>query len=186
MTNKEKVSDEARASLHRQKTVFDAAPQFADERKQHAIQRLLSEFSDPDDPTSVIRQFSACVFVGVTPPPEILIAVAEFFKRYLDAKGDISLDRAFGKQKKQGKRQPLKQRLKQEERQQIYWYVWCLRKQAERSGKSLSILGAAADAVEKFHLPIGATSLEKDYIAAKVQPIFDNAYGILREMGFAG
>ena len=77
------------------------------------------------------------------------------------------------------------QRVKDEKTNQIYYYMWCLRKEAKLSGRGLKILGAAADAVEKYQLSIKADSLEKEYSAAGIEPVFENAYQILKEMGFA-
>jgi hypothetical protein len=185
MKTKPRISGNARKSLHVQATVFDAAPQYANERSKHAITKMMAEAVDPDDHINVIRHFSECVFAGVTPPPHILIAVAERFKTYIDGSGDLLLDEAFGKRNVQGAKRPLKQRLKDEERTQVHWYMWCLRKEAELSGRELKILGAAADAVEKYQLRVKADSLEKEYIGAGIEHVFDDAYQIIKEMGFA-
>ncbi len=135
--------------------------------------RTLAELIDTDDPVNVFHAFSGCVFAGVTPPPHLLAFAAEAFKRYLISKGDISLDQAFGRDKVNGKKHPLRQKLKDDERNQVYLFMWDYRKR--NGGK---IYEAAAEGVAQFKLHIGAASLEKAYIKSKVEKMLDDAHAL--------
>lgn len=149
------------------------------------VQLAFAENTDPDDAVDVIRQFALLVKKGITPPSHILAAVALSFGKYISASGELSLDQAFGRRMVQGVKHPLKQRLKKEERGRVYWFIWCERKQAEIAGSEVKILAAAERAIEEFKLPIGGASLEKEYIAAKIETIFETAYETMQNHGFS-
>ncbi|MBK9161255.1 MAG: hypothetical protein IPM27_06780 [Nitrosomonadales bacterium] len=148
------------------------------------LQMAFAENTDPNDAVDVIRQFSLLVKKGITPPPHILAAVAQGFGKYISASGELSLDEAFGRRNVQGVKHPLKQRLKKEERVRVYWFIWYQRKQAENEGSEVSIYAAAAKAIEEFNLSILNGTLEKEYSAAKVEAIFEQAYEVMQDHGF--
>ncbi len=144
------------------------------------LQLAIAENAKPDDSIDNIRQFYLCVKKGITPPAEILMVVANKFEKYELAKGDMTLDECFN-EKKQGKKHPLKQKLKDEEKNIVYHFMWSQIKLAELEGKKLSIWGAAKTAREKFTPHITTETLEKEYISAKLSDVFNNAYDVIAE-----
>ena len=144
------------------------------------LQLAFAENTKLDDSTDNIRQFYLCVKKGITPPAEILMVVANKFEKYELAKGELSLDECFN-EKKQGRKHPIKQKLKDEEKNRVYYFMWSQIKLAELEGKKLSIWGAAKTAREKFTPHITTETLEKEYISAKLSDVFNNAYDVVAE-----
>jgi hypothetical protein len=95
----------------------------------------VTEWVQDDDPIDAICRFVSMVYLGVTPTPDILVAIAERMKRYLDGNGALSLDEAFGLKRKQRVGHPLKQRSQDERRGRIIYLMWCLRYKAKSEGK---------------------------------------------------
>ena len=137
------------------------------------LQLCFAQNINASDAIDVIRQFYLCVKKGITPPAKVLIAVAERFEKYIANDGNESLDVFFGKVKKKGKKEPLRQQLQNEIKGKIYYFMWYQMKIAKENKKTLTILAAAAAAVHAFQLSKSRDSLEKEYIASKVGTIFD-------------
>lgn len=144
------------------------------------LQLAIAENAKPNDSIDIIRQFYLCVKKGITPPAELLMVVADKFEKYELAKGELSLDECFN-EKKRGKKHPIKQKLKDEEKNRVYYFMWSQIKLAELEGKKLSIWGAAKTAREKFTPHITTETLEKEYISAKLSDVFNNAYDVVAE-----
>jgi hypothetical protein len=176
------ISEEALSRLARQFTALEVLPFLATDRKDTALTHAFADSCNVDDPIDLIRQFSGCVRDGVIPPPGILIAIAAKFQGYLDANGDSPMDFFFFGERKQGKKEKLKQALKDEEKNKIYCHMWDLMKRARADGKPITILAAAGMAIDDLKLSIARDSLEKNYIASGIGKILDNADKIIEEM----
>lgn len=176
------VSEEARASLSRQQIALELAPQFAADWQQHALLKAFAEFSIQGDSIDAVRQFTSCVYGGVTPPPNILIAIAEAFSMYLDSAGKSTLDAAFALQPRQGAGSPLKSRMRKEERGAILYKMWQLRFASEaEGGKKMSIPTAAGMLINQLDLDESEDTLSKAYSEANADEVFGNAHQIVQE-----
>jgi hypothetical protein len=167
--------DEAMSILIAQETVLNTVPMFEEHRTKNSVQRAFAENCDPDDSIDVIRQYASCILVGIVPPTHVLLAVATRFKEYLDSDGS-NLGDFFGAKRQQGKREPKVQRLKDEERTRVYYFMWEFIKLG-----NVSTLAAAGAAIEKFNLHCGRDHLEKAYYASGVAAIFDKGYEVTRD-----
>ena len=146
------------------------------------LQLAFAENINASNAIDLIRQFYLCVMKGITPPANVLIAVAERFEKYVAADGNESLDVFFGKAKTKGKKEPLRQQLQNEIKGKIYYFMWYQMKIAKENKKALTILAAAGMAIDTFQLNKCRDSLEKEYIASKVGKIFDEANKICDEL----
>jgi hypothetical protein len=144
------------------------------------LQLAFAENAKPDDLIEVIRQFYLCVNKGITPPASLLKVVANGFEKYVLANGELSLDESFIKKRK-GKKHPIKQKLKDENRWRIYYFMWCQIKLSELDNKELSILAAAGMARDKFLRHISIDTLEKEYITSKVSEKYNQAFDVMTE-----
>jgi hypothetical protein len=165
--------------LTAQEVVLSTVPMFENLRKTTSLQRSLAENCDIDDPMDVIRQYSACVLAGIVPPPAILLAVATRFQGYLDAGGSAKLGDFFGPPMR-GKREPLVQKLSDEERNRVFYFMWNFQKR-ESGSRPVSILAAAGAAIEEYKLRIGRDTLEKAYHKSGMAAIFDAGYDAMKD-----
>lgn len=160
--------------LQAARTTFRARP------IEDYLQLTFAENANPNDTVDVIRQFYLCVKKGITPPASLLMTVANGFEKYNLAAGDLSLDESFT-EKRKGKKHPLRQKLKDEEKGRVFYFMWCQIKLAELENKPLTILGAAGIARDKFMPQITTDTLEKEYISAKVSEKFNQAFDVVAE-----
>ncbi len=89
----------------------------------HLKTQLLTCCYDLEDPLKTLEMY---VNFGRTPPHEILIAISERFRDYLDAKGQKSLDQAFNYISKQRVGNPAKQTHQSAERFKQMIYIECM------------------------------------------------------------
>lgn len=182
MVSKRKVSEEAIAMLTREATVRDMVPEFKENRDKQEITRMIAEHT-VDDPLNVIENYNNCVFDGVTPPPNILAFIAEWFARYLDSSGNKTLDYAFDLKPKQKASHPIKHRKIKEKRGIILLTMWSMREKAKESGKRLSIPKAAEKALEEFNINKPTVdALDREYRDSGIQRICDRAKNALTEL----
>lgn len=183
MTNKfdTEITIEAIKRLGLEQSWLDASRSHFRADDSVYLQLAFAEHVNSANPIDVIRQFYLCVKKGATPPAKLLIAVAQSFEGYDKAGGEKSIDEFFGHIKKQGKKDPLKQELKDNFKWQVYWFMWSQMKQAELAGRELTILAAAANAVDVLKPHKSRDSLEKEYISAKAKQVFDQAYDAIYE-----
>jgi hypothetical protein len=175
------VSEEARASLSRQQIALELAPQFAADWQQHVLLKAFAEFSIRGDSIDTIRQFTSCVYGGVMPPPNILIALAEAFSTYLDGAGASTLDAAFALQARQKIGNPLKNRMHKEERATVLFKMWQLRHASEAAGKKISILDAAGLLINELNLEESEDTLSKAYSEANFDEVIGKSQQIVEE-----
>jgi hypothetical protein len=173
--NDKKVSDDAMARLLTQRLFVERAPRYTDDPTLQLLARGFADFANLRDPIDLIRGFVQAVFAGETPPPAMLVAIAEHFNSYLYAKGDVSLDEAFGQKIKQGKKNQLKQRLNNEKYGRVYYYMWQLRR-----GKGYKIAAAALAAKAHYQLRISAYSIETMYKSSKSEKSFDGMHDTIK------
>lgn len=174
MASERKVSEEALAMLAREATVCDLVYEFKENRDKQAITRMIAEHSG-DDPLNVIKAYTDCVFNGVTPPPNILALIAEWFTIYLDSKENINLDYAFKLKSIQKSGHSISKRNTELERSLVFYYMWSMKKKAKKNGVKLSIPKAAEMAVNELRLEYNhkISTLEKYYTDLKMEKIFD-------------
>ena len=147
------------------------------------VQVALAENVKTDDAIDVIRQFTLLVKAGITPPPNILVAVALSFGKYISASGELSLDVAFNLKPKQRVGHPLTHRKEKEERGRICYLMWCLRHSAKLNGETLSIEDAAGKVINQLdQTELSEDVLKKDYIKIRADEIFDGVIKILEEI----
>lgn len=181
MANLRKVKIEALSMLAVEATVRDIVPECREKRLKKGIEVSFAENSG-DKPLDVLRAFSSCIFAGVTPPPRVLVFVAECLASYFDNTGGITLDEAFNLQSRQRIGHPLKQQQSQHKRGRILYYMWQLRKQAEYENRTLSIENAAGEAINNLGLTdVTEDSLKKSYIDIDADDIFNNAMEVMHE-----
>ena len=176
---KPRISTSAVEGLNREHGFLRAARTF---HKSGNIQEVFADAAIESDAISVIRQFVAMLKVGLTPPPHVLLAIGERLAGYLESNGNQSLDYAFGLISKPSVGHPLEHRAMQEQRGQIVWRMWELRKRAAEDGGSRSISNAAAQVINDLNLSVTESALEKSYKAMQADTIFDGAWEILKEM----
>ncbi|MBT9097206.1 hypothetical protein KFZ76_05720 [Methylovulum psychrotolerans] len=178
---KKKVEDEAFAMLTREATIRDMVPEYAENKIKKGVAILFAELSG-DKPLDILRSFSDCVFSGATPPPNVLVFIAECLTSYFDNEGKITLDKAFNLQSRQRIGHPLKDQQAKHKRGRILYYMWQLRKQAETENRTLSIFKAAGETINTLGLTdVSEYSLEKSYTEIDADEIFDNLFNEMLE-----
>jgi hypothetical protein len=173
------VPDEILSILTVQETILNTVPMLADFRMKTSLERAFAENCDIDDPIDIIRQYSSCVLAGIIPPLDILLAVATRFQSYLDAAGSEKLGDFFSPPIR-GKRELLVQKLSDEERNRVFYFMWNFQKR-ESTTRPVSILAAAGAAIEEYKLRIGRDTLEKAYHKSGVAAIFDAGYDAMKD-----
>ena len=89
----------------------------------HLKTQLLECCYDPMDPLKTLEMY---VNFGRTPPHEILTAISENYRDFLDAKGQKTLDQAFNYTRKQRVGNPAKQAHQSAERFKQMIYIECM------------------------------------------------------------
>jgi hypothetical protein len=185
MMSDEDISEEALSRLARQYTALEALPFLATDRTDTALTRAFADSCNVDDPIDLIRQFSSCVDDGVIPPPYILIAIATKFREYLGANGESPMDFFFFGDRKQGKKDLLVQRMKDESRNRVYAFMWDVLEKSKKEGKPKKALAAAIEALERFpEIDMKPESLAREYGRSGTASILDAAQAVVKEMGF--
>lgn len=176
-----KVEKNAFAMLTREATVRDIVPEQLENKMKKAVAVSLAENSG-DKPLYVLQSFSNCVFSGATPPPNVLVFVAEGLASYFDNAGELTLDEAFNLQAKQRIGHPLRQQQAKHKRGRVLYYMWRLRRQAEQENRTLSIERAAGEAINTLDLTdVSEDSLSKSYSEIDADELFGNAYNAFTE-----
>ena len=180
MAKKRIVSDEAKSTLVRVATLIDAVPKTSKPTIQKILAITFAENTE-GDPLDVVQAFTNCVFNGITPPPNLLVQVAEKFSKYLDS-GDISLDYAFDLQKKQRSGHPISQRTDKLKRLRLLCCMRYERVIAKNNGRELSIRKATEIVINKYCGPdYPFEALLKDYSAMEIDKIFNASDEAVRE-----
>jgi hypothetical protein len=134
------VSELAKAYLAMQEAVLQDDLGVRTLREGRSIEAVACAIAvETDDPLKKLQAFQVCVFGGMVPPPELLIAVAESFARYTAADGAITLDRAMGLKPKQRRGHPVKHRQKELE---IFQRCTMLHGRLPKDGGRLAVLHA--------------------------------------------
>lgn len=181
MKDIKKVGDNACAMLAREATARYVAPEFCENKFAKIVETAAAE-NVSGKPLDLLKAFSDCVFSGTTPPPNILIFVAEKLALYFDKAGEMSLDESFDLKSKQSVGHPLKQDYEKKKRGPALAYMWQLRKQATCEKKVLSIENAAGLAITDLELDVSEDSLKKSYINNRVDEVLDNASDVISEL----
>jgi len=180
MTKKRIVPNEAKSTLTLEATIRETVPAISKIRLQKAFTIAFAE-NTGDDPLSVVQAFTDCVFSGITPPPQVLIKIAEKFAKYLDS-GLIDLDYAFELKSKQGSGHPIQQRTEKSKRGHLLHLMWQERKNAEKNGTKLSIRKAAEMVINKYCGPdYPFDALVKNYCDMEIDKVFDDTNEVLDE-----
>lgn len=169
------ISQEAMQSLELEETWLDKRPKDASEisRFMHVEMAKLA-----DGNLEAIQSFVQLIKMGITPPSNVLLILAEGFADYLERE-TISLDEAFDLKKKQRVGHPIKHQRAQHERRHLLYAMWCLRKQNQNKGVALSIEDAAGEIINRLGADVEQEMLKTEYIRAKTQDILDGAYNAL-------
>lgn len=146
------------------------------------LQEAFASHQSETDTVGVIRQYVTIIEKGLTPPVNILAAVWEGFASYLAARGNQSLDYAFGLHSKQRVGHPLEHRAATEQRGLEIYYMWMLRHRARKDGKRLGLTRAAEITINDLKLSVSESALEKSYKAQKADITFDRAVEIVEEL----
>ena len=166
-----RVSDVAFAALTVESTIQDLHPGIKANRQNNAMTLLYAEYGHAV-PLEMVQGFRNCVFAGITPPPRLLVAIAECFATYLESEGRKTLDRAFNLQSTPALGHPINAQKIRGKRGQHLFLMWQLRQQAK--GKKLSIEHAADKIISRLKLPISRDALARDYSRLKMDKIFSH------------
>lgn len=179
-SDSEFISEDAVDRLLLEQHWLDASRTHFKAKDSDYLQLVFADNANPDDSIDVIRQFTLCIKQGVTPPAKLLIAVANRFDKYLNAKPAESLDTSFDLRPKQRVGHPLKHRATKEERGRIVYFMYCLRRSEKLNGNDLSIENAAGRAINQLGLlDLTEDALKKDYLTMNADEIFDRAIDAL-------
>lgn len=183
MATKSKVDMRELVWLYREAQVMDTAPELWENNNRHEMGKALLAAEWGDKPLNVLRSFSTLVFGGTTPPPNMLVFIAERLKAYLEGDGEITLDEAFNLQSKQRIGHPLKHNKNQEKRMRILYSMFELRNKAKRENRKLSIESAASEALNVLGITdVNEDSLVKNYIELEIEKMFEMKFKIRKEI----
>jgi hypothetical protein len=178
--NLNNMAEDAKTWLMREQTILDAWRSQCRTGDKRTFQLVFSLNSSAGDPIDLIRQFEKLTSSGITPPTNVLLAVANFFRTYLEGAGKRSLDEAFKLKPKQRSGHPLSRRLVTESEAHVLYWMWCVRQEAEASGKSMSIEEAAGKAIA-----CGASAtedkLKKCYVSRRIDSVFGKALAAMKK-----
>jgi hypothetical protein len=177
MAKEESVSENSVKMLAREATILSAAPESEDNFNYKQISRSFADLAG-EAPLDNLSAFQDCIFSGATPPPKVLIFIAERIQKYLLADGNISLDRAFNLGKKPKVGHPLEWANAKKERGRIHWMIYrkcrdediSIQKSAKAVHAALEIKGIAPE------------SLAKEYSDQKMHKIFSDYEAVLEQL----